>query len=95
MACLLRTSLAETDLLEIWAYIAQDNPSAADKLLDDVGKVCRRLAEHPEAGPNREELARNLRSFTVGNYVIFYRPITDGIIVIRVLHGARDLPELL
>jgi len=30
----------------------------------------------------------------VGNYVIFYRPIEDGIVVIRVLHGARDLPEL-
>jgi toxin ParE1/3/4 len=33
----------------------------------------------------------NLRSFTVKNYVIFYQPITDGIEVLRVLYGARDI----
>jgi plasmid stabilization system protein ParE len=35
-----------------------------------------------------------LRSLPVGSYIVFYRPMEDGIIVIRVLHGARYLPEL-
>jgi toxin ParE1/3/4 len=40
------------------------------------------------------ELAPNLRSLPVGSYLIFYRPIDDGIQLIRVLHGARDItPE--
>ena len=31
---------------------------------------------------------------TVANYAIFYRPLEDGIEVIRIIHGARDLPKL-
>lgn len=30
-------------------------------------------------------------SQTVGNYMIFYFPINDGIDIVRVLHGARDI----
>ena len=94
MSRILRTTKAEEDLLEIWSYIADDNPDAADKLLDDIDAACGTLAENPVSGRAREELATNLRSFAVGNYLIFYRPNEDGIVVIRVLHGSRDLPEL-
>ena len=45
-------------------------------------------------GRNRPDLAPELRSFPVDNYIIFYRPISEGIQVIRVLHGARDIPPL-
>ncbi len=48
----------------------------------------------PYMGRQREELAARLRSFPVGSYVIFYRPIDDGIEVARILHGARDFPPL-
>lgn len=45
-------------------------------------------------GRKVEELAPNLRSFPIGSYLIFYRPIEDGIQLIRILHGARDItPE--
>jgi len=53
------------------------------------------LAESPSAGRTREEFQPGLRSFPVGSFVVFYRPIEDGILVVRVLHGARDIPELL
>jgi toxin ParE1/3/4 len=49
------------------------------------------LSEFPGLGRPRDELAESLRSFPVGNYVIFYLPLGDGINVIRVLHGARDI----
>jgi len=48
------------------------------------------LAENSHAGPAREDLARGLRFFPVGNYLIFYTITGDGIVVVRVLHGARD-----
>jgi len=89
-----RTEQAELDLVEIWSYIADDNPDAADRLLAEIDEVCATLADAPHAGRLREDLATNLRSLPVGNYVVLYRPRADGIIVIRVLHGARDMPEL-
>ena len=41
-----------------------------------------------------DELGESLRSFPVGNYVIFYRAMQDGIEVVRVLSGFRDIPNL-
>jgi toxin ParE1/3/4 len=52
------------------------------------------LAGQPLLGRLRPELAPNLRNFPVGNHVIFYRPIDNGIEVARVLHGARDIDAL-
>ena len=95
MPRIVRTSRAEEDLLEIWRYIADDNPGAADRVLDAIAAACKVVAENPAAGRLREELAPRVRSFTVGNYLVFYRPMQKGIVVIRVLHGARDLPGLI
>jgi toxin ParE1/3/4 len=52
------------------------------------------LSRIPEMGRKRFDFADGLRSLAVNNYVIFYRPIADGIQLIRVLHGARDIPAL-
>ena len=52
------------------------------------------LAEFPEMGTSSEDLAPGLRSFPVGNFVIFYKPWDNGIAVARVLSGHRDLPRL-
>ncbi|XSG85853.1 MAG: type II toxin-antitoxin system RelE/ParE family toxin [Methylohalobius sp. ZOD2] len=82
---------ANRDLLEIWDYIANDSLDRADGLIATFDRKFRMLAEQPETGRRREELAENLRSLAVGRYVIFYRPIPNGIEVVRVLHGARDL----
>jgi toxin ParE1/3/4 len=86
---------AEEDLFEIALYIARDNPSASDEFLDTMNDKFKRLAASPLMGRARPELFRNLRSFPVGNYVIFYRPLRAGIEVIRVLSAARDIPSLL
>ncbi len=85
---------ARTDLDEIWGFIAQDNPQAADRLIEVLVRKFRVLARSPEIGILRSELASSLRSFPVGNYLIFYRPFDQGIEIARVLHGARDLPGL-
>jgi toxin ParE1/3/4 len=85
---------ARSDLDEIWFYIAQDNPDAAEKFLRALVSRFPMLASQPGIGRKREELSPGLRSFPVGRCVIFYRPIENGVEIARVLHGARDFPPL-
>jgi toxin ParE1/3/4 len=85
---------AEADLEEIWWYIAQDNPDAADVLLDQIEERCAVVAQFPLMGTARHDLLPSLRSLAVGNYVVFYLPLNGGIEVARVLHGRRDLDAL-
>lgn len=86
---------AKADLVEMWEYIAQENPTAADRLLHKLVMQYKALAENPGMGRLREELRPGLRSFPVGNYLILYNPIPEGIAVFRIIHGARDLEMLL
>ena len=86
-----RRPLAETDILEIWDYIADDSLAAADRWVDRLDEQLRVLATQPMMGRARDELAPGVRSFPFGRYVIFYVPLDDGIDVVRVLHGARDI----
>lgn len=90
MARLKRTGRAETDLVEIWNYIALSDPGAADRLLDRLREASQMLARNPEGGTPRTDLGSTLRFFPVGNYLLFYESEEDGIIIVRVLHGARD-----
>lgn len=89
-----RTPAARGDLLEIWLHIAQDNLEAADRFLETIHDKCRLLAGQPEMGPDRSDLGPHVRSFAVRDYLIYYRPIRGGIEVLRVLHGARDIPAV-
>lgn len=94
MAMIQRTAQAEEDLIEIWIYIAQDIPRAADCVLDEIEQRFFALAENPLMGRLRPDIAPEFRYFVVGNYLIIYRTISDGIQIVRVVHGARDLPNL-
>ena len=88
------TVQAGRDLEEIEEFISLDNPDAAARLLLSIQEKCALVSRQPHMGRARFDLASELRGFPVGNYLIFYRPATDGIEVIRVLHGARDIPGL-
>ena len=84
------TKDANRDLEKIVSYIGERNPGAAAHLTDRLEAECWRLARDPGIGQPRPDLAENLRFFPVGNYLIFYRERSEGIQVIRILHGARD-----
>ncbi|MDB6028849.1 MAG: parE1 [Verrucomicrobiales bacterium] len=86
------SSDANTDIEEIALYIFDLNPVAADYFLDTLEKTCELLAEHPLIGRFRPELGEAIRSFPIGNYLIFYIPAPHGIDVARVIYGGRDLP---
>lgn len=94
MPIIIRTAQAEEDLIDIWIYIAQDNPVAADDLLDEIERRISLLADNPYLGPAREDIAEDCRYSPVGNYLILYRIIPNGIEVVRVVQGSRRLENL-
>jgi toxin ParE1/3/4 len=86
---------ASADLDEIWFHIAKDNPANADRYLDKLLDVANSLlAEYPHAGRAREELGPGLRSIAIGNYLLFHAITEDGVSIVRVIHGARDLDAI-
>jgi toxin ParE1/3/4 len=90
----------EKDLAEIHRHIECDSPEAADRLLDAVEDALALLLESPRAGSPREFLsprAHGMRSWALHgfeSYLSFYRVVEDDIEIVRLLHGARDLPHL-
>jgi toxin ParE1/3/4 len=93
--------LAKTDLAEQAEYIRKDNPRAALRFLDAAEKTFEELASQPWLGGLEEctkpELA-GLRCWRIRGFekhLIFYLPVPDGIQIVRVLHGARDIKSIL
>ncbi len=93
MARITRRPLAETDILEIWHFIADDSLDEADRWIDRLDDKLRLWASQPLMGRAREELAPGLRSLPFGRYVVFFMPLPDGLDVVRVLHSARDVDD--
>lgn len=84
-------SLARIDIVEVWEYIAEDSEIRADAFIDRLDEQLALLALQPRLGRPRNELITGLRSFPFNPYVIFYEVLPDGIGIVRVLHGARDV----
>jgi len=92
------TGQARKDLAEINGFMVEDDAQAANRFLATFSRKCFMLAQFPEMGRRWDEIRPPLRSFPIGTYLIFYRQISSGIEVVRVLSGYRDLeaifPEL-
>jgi toxin ParE1/3/4 len=86
---------ARYDLIDIGNFIGRDNPTAAAQFISELEQRCLLLSARPLSGRVRDELVRGLRSVPDSRYVIFYRPIKDGVEIVRVVHGARDLRRAL
>jgi toxin ParE1/3/4 len=97
MASVTRSHLARQDVSDIAFYIARENREASLRFLSLVDRTFRALAEQPEMGRDRSDLGRDVRSFPLEHYpyVIFYRRASDGVLIVRFLHGARDVDKLL
>jgi toxin ParE1/3/4 len=80
-------------------WIAHDNPAAAQGLLDTVLKAAERIGQYPNIGVRRADLTASARYrfvvLTGYPYLIVYAADRDPPVIVRVLHGARDLPRLL
>jgi len=93
---------ARQDLVDVFYYYArQGSLAGARRFLAQAEATFRRLARMPGIGTRYEPdepLYAELRYFPISRfrmYLVFYRPIPGGIEVLRVLHGARDIPEIL
>jgi toxin ParE1/3/4 len=95
MAEVSRSPQAETDLDTILADLNQNNPAAADRYAAAFVEKGQALAQFPELGRTRPEIAPDLRSTLVKPYVIFYRIRGDVVQILRILHGARDLRSIM
>lgn len=95
MGRVLRRPLAREDILGVWDYIAEiSGIEAADHWIEQLDVRLNLLATQPLMGRFRNELAPGLRSLPSGRHVVFYLPLHDGIEVVRLLHGARDIDAI-
>ena len=85
---------ARADLIEIGDFIGLDSPERAASFLAEIEAKMIKAAERPGSFPARDELHEGLRSARHGRYSIFFIEAHDEVRIVRVLHGARDLPRL-
>jgi toxin ParE1/3/4 len=84
--------LAERDLEAIGDYIADDNPSRALSFIAELRTQFATIARAPHAYRVHPELGEGIRSCAHGNYVIFFTATKSRLTIVRVLHGAMDIP---
>jgi toxin ParE1/3/4 len=89
------TPRAKRNLQAIWRHIAEDNPKAADRLITRIFDKLERVGTHPGIGGPRPELSKDARLLIEGNYLVIYEPKPNFVLVVAVVHGARDLREIL
>jgi len=83
--------LARADLLTIVDYISDDNPSAAQRVKDDIEAKAEKLPGFPKMGrPGRAEGTRELVVWP--NYIIVYQEDAFTVRILRVLHAAQLWP---
>ena len=86
---------ARSELEAIGDHIAEDSPTNAERFIERLTARFVALGRNPRIGRARPELRSDLRSFPYGAYLILYRVIDDGVEIVRVVHAARNLDELI
>ncbi len=82
------------DLDDIYQYIARNNRGSAAKLMRELQGVFETIAVNPDIGRRYIDPAPGLHVFISGKYRIFYRVVKDDAIIVRVIHGARELSKI-
>ncbi|NJM48890.1 MAG: type II toxin-antitoxin system RelE/ParE family toxin [Alkalinema sp. RU_4_3] len=94
MSRVLIRSEALLDLDDIFDYIADDSLDRAIAFIQKLHDQIEKIAATPGMGRRRDELLPDLRCMAYGNYMIFYFSMNDGIDVVRVINGARDIEAI-
>lgn len=88
------TEPARQDLEDIWLGLEPFGVELADRSLDELQQKFLQLQQFPGLGRSREDLAPGLRSVVVRDLVILYRSLEGVLIIVRVVHGRRDLNQI-
>lgn len=94
MPCIIRTPAANRDFSTIVTYLADKNLNGALNWIEGVDRILGLLADHPLLGEAVDHLGEGVRRHTFGSYLLFYKPIENGIEVQRILHGSRTIESL-
>jgi len=92
------TQAAETDIQDIWSYIAADSPANADRFILEMEKQLHTLEHFPQRCPlipENEHLGTHYRHLLQGDYRTLFRIAGKTVYVARVIHGARLLDDSL
>ena len=86
------TKTAQSDIDDIWVYIARKSGSVApaERLIWRLYRAIVNLASQPGIGLPCPEIDAEGLAFPVGNYVIYYRQESSRIVITHVFHGMRD-----
>ncbi len=97
MAVVNKSKQANEDLYQIWHYIAieKESPENAERFIEALDQIMVELAQSPSIGVLKNEYMLGIRQYVFKKYLILYFSLPDGIEVIRVIHSARDMSELL
>jgi antitoxin ParD1/3/4/toxin ParE1/3/4 len=84
------------DLKDVWDFIHSDSAEAADQVVDAIFTACEGLAAMSYKGHKREDLTSSaVRFWPVYSYHVIYRPKTIPLQIVGIVHGSRDVPEVL
>jgi toxin ParE1/3/4 len=86
--------VTERAALDINQNFEFHNEQAAQQITNEIVRGIENLELFPLFGRARDELKAGLRSFVVRKYIVFYRIWQDTPVVVRVVHGSRDLEAL-
>lgn len=90
------TGDADRDIEGIWVFIAEDNFDAADRVRNQIKADVRKLILHPGIGHTRADSPNpEYRFWKVYSYLIVYRYDDTDLVVLRVIHGARDIGSII
>jgi len=85
---------AREDLFDIWFYIAEDSTINADRFIDKLTKKYHWLTEFPEVGVVRNDLVKNIQTFPVDKYMLYYKTTDKTLELVRILHGSRNIDQI-
>jgi toxin ParE1/3/4 len=88
------TPQAEIDLEEIGDFIALDNAKRAVSFIREISQHCEKIADGPLRYVARPDLGDAVRICAHGNYLVVFEPFDQGTLILRILHGVRDLPGI-
>ena len=98
---LVRKRAADRDLADQVEHIAEEHPAAARRYLLAVERAFERLLEMPEMGVRRAFNGRRLEGVRMwpvpgfNNFLIFYRVTQRSVQIVRIVHGAQNIPRVL
>jgi toxin ParE1/3/4 len=97
MSVVTQRPAARRDVVALAEYIRKDSPRTALRFVRAVHSTYRSVAAQPGMGGPCELAVEGLRVIAVSgfrNHLVYYRPIEDGVEILRVLHAGQDAQRI-